>query len=60
MPYADFADPQSLNLYTYVRDIPTTSFDADGHDTLGDIMYAGITITGQYIGHAVVDTVKSR
>jgi hypothetical protein len=31
VPYADFADPQSLNLYTYVRNIPTTRFDADGH-----------------------------
>src|SRR5258708_19324572 len=33
VPYADFADPQSLNLYTYVRNIPTTRFDADGHVT---------------------------
>ena len=31
MPYADFADPQSLNLYTYVRNLPTTQVDADGH-----------------------------
>jgi hypothetical protein len=31
VPYADFADPQSLNLYTYVRNIPTTRFDPDGH-----------------------------
>jgi RHS repeat-associated protein len=31
VPYADFGDPQSLNLYTYVRNIPTTRFDADGH-----------------------------
>jgi RHS repeat-associated protein len=31
VPYADFADPQSLNLYTYVRDIPTSKIDADGH-----------------------------
>jgi len=31
VPYADFADPQSLNLYTYVRNIPTTNVDADGH-----------------------------
>jgi len=31
VPYADFADPQSLNLYTYVRNIPTTHYDADGH-----------------------------
>jgi len=32
VPYADFADPQSLNLYTYVRNIPTTRFDTDGHE----------------------------
>jgi RHS repeat-associated protein len=31
VPYADFRDPQSLNLYTYVRNVPTTRFDADGH-----------------------------
>jgi RHS repeat-associated protein len=31
VPYADFGDPQSLNLYTYVRNIPTVRFDADGH-----------------------------
>ena len=31
VPYAEFADPQSLNLYTYVRNIPTTRIDADGH-----------------------------
>ena len=26
-----FADPQSLNLYSYVRNIPTSKADADGH-----------------------------
>jgi hypothetical protein len=31
VPYAEFADPQSLNLYTYVRNIPTTRVDNDGH-----------------------------
>ncbi|HEY7402532.1 MAG TPA: RHS repeat-associated core domain-containing protein [Candidatus Angelobacter sp.] len=31
VPYAEFADPQSLNLYTYVRNLPTTKVDADGH-----------------------------
>src|SRR5258708_5511808 len=31
VPYANFTDPQSLNLYTYVRNLPTTQFDADGH-----------------------------
>ncbi len=33
VPYADFADPQSLNLYTYVRNIPTTREDPDGHSS---------------------------
>src|SRR5260221_10616027 len=33
VPYAEFADPQSLNLYSYVRNIPTTRFDSDGHLT---------------------------
>jgi RHS repeat-associated protein len=32
VPYAEFADPQSLNLYTYVRNVPTVKVDADGHD----------------------------
>src|SRR5258708_2158476 len=32
VPYADFADPQSLNLYTYVRNLPTVRLDPDGHD----------------------------
>jgi RHS repeat-associated protein len=31
VPYADFGDPQSLNLYSYVRNIPTTGTDAEGH-----------------------------
>jgi RHS repeat-associated protein len=31
IPYAVLGDPQSLNLYTYVRNIPTTNIDADGH-----------------------------
>jgi RHS repeat-associated protein len=36
VPYADFGDPQSLNLYGYVRDIPTTGIDADGHQLTVD------------------------
>ena len=31
VPYAEFADPQSLNLYSYARNVPTTKYDADGH-----------------------------
>ena len=32
VPYAVFGDPQSLNLYGYVRNDPVTRADADGHD----------------------------
>jgi RHS repeat-associated protein len=56
VPYAEFADPQSLNLYTYVRNVPTSKADADGHDALGDIIYTGIAIAaskvGPYVGAA--------
>ncbi|MBI2682252.1 MAG: RHS repeat-associated core domain-containing protein [Acidobacteriales bacterium] len=31
VPYADFGDPQSLNLYGFVGNKPVTRFDADGH-----------------------------
>jgi RHS repeat-associated protein len=31
VPYAEFGDPQSLNLYGYVRNNPVTRADADGH-----------------------------
>src|SRR5205823_12117620 len=31
VPYAVFGDPQSLNLYTYVRNDPVSRADADGH-----------------------------
>src|SRR5260370_34929047 len=34
IPYAVLGDPQSLNLYTYVRNIPTVNVDTDGHETL--------------------------
>ncbi len=35
VPYADLGDPQSLNLYGYVRSIPITRADIDGHDGPG-------------------------
>jgi hypothetical protein len=35
VPYADGADPQTLNLYGYVLNLPTTKSDIDGH---GDAM----------------------
>ena len=33
VPYADFSEPQSLNQYTYVRNIPSAHADADGHQS---------------------------
>ena len=33
VPYADLTDPQSLNLYGYVRNNPMNHADGDGHDT---------------------------
>jgi RHS repeat-associated protein len=33
VPYADFGNPQSLNLYSYVKNNPTTTRDLDGHCT---------------------------
>jgi RHS repeat-associated protein len=32
VPYANVYDPQSLNLYGYVRNVPTSRIDNDGHD----------------------------
>jgi len=32
IPYAQYDDPQSLNLYGYVRNNPITGIDADGHE----------------------------
>ena len=31
VPYADFTNPQSLNLYSYAYNNPLTNTDADGH-----------------------------
>jgi len=36
VPYAEFSDPQTLNLYSYVRNIPTSKADLDGHGALSD------------------------
>jgi RHS repeat-associated protein len=31
VPYSDLDDPQSLNRFSYVRNIPTSNIDEDGH-----------------------------
>jgi len=34
VPYADFRNPQGLNLYSYVKNNPVTATDPDGHCTV--------------------------
>jgi RHS repeat-associated protein len=36
VPYADFGDPQSLNLYGFVGGNPSSKTDSDGHCTVGN------------------------
>ena len=45
VPYAEFGDPQSLNLYSYVRNSPVARVDADGH------MAVMFTSTGTGVGY---------
>jgi len=47
VPYATFDDPQSLNLYSYVRNNPLSRTDADGHR--GDICGWFITTVSTYV-----------
>lgn len=44
VPYAHFGNPQSLNLYSYVQNNPTTLGDPDGHCT--DTMTAPMCVGG--------------
>jgi RHS repeat-associated protein len=60
IPYAQLGDPQSLNLYTYVRNIPTSAVDSDGHQaeviggTIGTFVEPGLgTAIGIGIGMAI-------
>jgi RHS repeat-associated protein len=47
VPYAIFGDPQSLNLYAYVRNDPVSTADADGHTASSTLSwqsyFAGLT-----------------
>ena len=44
VPYGDLTDPQSLNLYSYVRDNPETHLDPQGHCFVGDCILAAVAI----------------
>jgi len=45
VPYADLSNPQSLNLYTYVRNNPLRTADPDGHCSGDDC--SEITVTAE-------------
>jgi RHS repeat-associated protein len=49
VPYAHFGNPQSLNLYSYVNNNPTTVGDPDGHiggvDDAVEVLLLGGTVT---------------
>ena len=51
VPYADFSDPQTLNLYSYTRNNPLTWTDPDGHCfplcTLGGAAVGGLVNLGR-------------
>jgi RHS repeat-associated protein len=44
VPYSDFWNPQSLNLYSYVRNRPMTTMDKDGHCEVICIVVIGIGV----------------
>ena len=51
VPYANFANPQSLDLYSYIRNNPVSATDADGH-TCADAISCSAEL-GAGIGTAV-------
>ena len=59
VPYADFGNPQSLNLYSYVKNNPVTATDPDGHcceETLqwGEELVQSGNPVGEVIGTLVI------
>jgi RHS repeat-associated protein len=57
VPYADLHDPQSLNQYTYVRNIPTSTMDPDGHCCWDELRFLGQELVG--VGKQLVNTATS-
>ena len=50
VPYAQFGDPQSLNLYAYVRNNPNSRLDVDGHVDWDSVVVATTTALGGLVG----------
>jgi RHS repeat-associated protein len=59
VPYAELSDPQSLNLYSYVRNRPTVLVDPDGHILAGPQCGSAQECTRQVAGADVLPECKS-
>ncbi len=61
VPYANFGNPQSLNLYSYVKNNPTTFGDPDGHccweEVKASTIFLGQEVVG--LGKGVINAVPS-
>jgi RHS repeat-associated protein len=57
VPYATMDDPQSLNLYSYVRNNPLTRVDADGHYDWDSAIVSLSTTAGGLAGGLIGGTV---
>ena len=59
VPFADFADPQTLNLYGYVRNNPLGRADADGHCCLLENLEKAYTQTTTALKYSAKTLVNS-
>jgi RHS repeat-associated protein len=51
VPYANFGNPQSLNLYSFVENNPTTTGDPDGHCSTNPTTGGGGTDCGEEVNN---------
>src|SRR5205085_934724 len=59
VPYADFGNPQSLNLYSYAKNNPITYVDRDGHCGEPLSFVACVTVGAAAVGYVVYKLNKS-
>lgn len=60
IPYAEFGDPQTVNLYGYVRNNPISKADADGHCYPLCTLFGGAIIGGVVGGGGEIVAAKLR
>ena len=54
VPYADFTNPQTLNLYSYVKNNPESAFDDDGHATI-EVKYNPLSLGSNHSFIVITD-----